>query len=198
MTVWDDTVKCAVEFSCEGQAIVNTLWFHKLGGFTATDAEGLGTELETWAVGEILPQMASTIIFERVTIYDMRSLDSWVVVSDTQQGEPGTDVGSVLPLNAAMTVTLETDRRGRSYRGRNYVSGFVEAAASGTLWEAGYLTAIDLAYTELLSSTFTALGWHLSVASGTQGGVVLVAGVTTHVTNCRPRARIHTMSSRTR
>lgn len=198
MTVYDGGVRCAVRYTCEGHNIVNTLWFHKLGDFAASDGEALANELDIWAAGNIMPQMASTVVYQEVTVYDMRSTDSWVVINDDNTGAVGTNVGNVLPLNSAMTVTFLTARRGRSYRGRNYVSGLVEGAATGTQFTVLDTAAVELAYDYLLGTDLTSLGWHWSVASSVQNGVVLEAGILTHVTGIRANRTIYKAGRRTR
>lgn len=195
---FENTVRCAVRYTCEGKNLVNTLWFHKLGGFIESDAAALADELDGWAAGYIMPQMATTVVYQEVTVYDMRTPDSFVIINDDNTGAPGTNVGNVLPLNAAMTVTFITARRGRSYRGRNYVSGLVEGAATGTLFTVLDTTAVENAYQELRSTDITSLGWAHCVASAYQNGVPLLAGVTTHVTDVRGNRVIHKMGGRTR
>lgn len=194
---FESAVRTAVRWSCEGQNIVNTLWFRHLAEFDMPEGAILADRLNDWANGFLRPQLASTVIFEDVTVYDMRSEDSWVIVDDQNQGSAGTNVGNVLPLNAAMTVTLITARRGRSYRGRNYVSGLVENAASGTLFTVIDTTAVGNAYEELLSSDFTSEGWTLVVASRQPGTPPTILGVTTPVTQIRANRPIRRMGSRT-
>lgn len=194
---FDDTVRASIRMTCEGKNLVNTLWFRHLGGFTEVEGAELADQLDLWAAGFLNAQLVTAVTYQETTVYDMRSADSWVVINDDNTGATGDIVGSTLPLNAAMTVTFNTARRGRSYRGRNYISGLAEASASGTVFSGSAPTNMEQAYEELLGSDFTGIGWVWVVASRVQNGVELAAGVTTPVTGVRANTRIYKMGRRT-
>lgn len=195
---FDSTVRAAIRYTCEGQNIVNTLWFRHLAEFGLNEVEDLANQLDLWAGGTMMPLFATTVVYQEVTVYDMRSADSFLVVNDDDQGQAGSAVGNPLPLNAAMTVTLQTARRGRSYRGRNYLSGFVEGAASATTFDPGPVSDVENAYENLILGDFTGIGWQLVVASRQVVTPPTVVGVTTPVISFRANPRIHKMGSRTR
>lgn len=77
----------------------------------------------------------------------------------------GSNTGELLPLNVACCVTLRTDRAGRSYRGRFYVSGFTEAGsgANGSMSAAAMGTAA--AVVNEVRNGLDASGYTMGVAS---------------------------------
>jgi hypothetical protein len=59
----------------------------------------------------------------------------------------GTNAGSTLPYNCAMCLSLHTNLRGRSYRGRIFVPGCVENDQDNSVWSTSIITAWGNWYT---------------------------------------------------
>lgn len=192
-----DTVRAAIRYDADGTIVVNTLWFRNLAGVTLSSAEDLADQLDLWASGVIMPILCVGVDYLDVTVYDMTSPDSFVVVNDDNTGSSGEDVGAILPLNCAMTVTFQTARRGRSYRGRNYLCGFTEPTANHNRWTTGIQADVAAAY-NLLNPMISESGYVHVVASSQQNGAPLVLGVTTPVTGYRANERVYRQGNRTR
>lgn len=192
-----DTVRAAIRYRVSTHEWVNTMWFRNLGGFSEVTAETLAEDLATWVVGVLGPSYQVLVQFVDVTVYDMTSDSGFVIVNDDGAGVIGEGAGNILPLNTALTVTFQTNKRGRSYRGRNYLTGFEENVANEAVWTSLHLDNIEAAYAAL-EPLIDDAGWQHVVASQYQDGAPLLVGVTTPVTNYRANARVYRQGDRTK
>lgn len=123
-------------------------------------------------------------------IYSSTSLKSIIATDQTVQGGPqaittyneaGTASGGLIPVGTPLVVSLRTALRGRSYRGRVYVSGlsstFLTDAANIS---SGYAASFGSAFLTLLSSLATA-GFDIVVASKQHNGAVTSPAATNPV-----------------
>lgn len=198
MTTFANTVKAAFTCDASNTTIVNTMWFRLLAEFGQAEVEDLADALDEWWAGLIVAAMAGNTEYVGTEIYDMRSPDSFKVINDDSNGALGTRMGDAASLASAMTVTFQTNRIGRSYRGRVYLSGFAEPDVSDKSFNSGIITIVDN-YFDTLDAALTGLpAWQHVVASRVQNGVVLEEGVTTPVVSYRANARIYKQGERTK
>jgi hypothetical protein len=147
----------------------NTLWF-KLLELQNHDYQELADYLFDWHEAEVMPELYSGWELQKVTVYDM-SEEGGAVYTSTQEPASGGIAGEPSPINGAMVVTLYTDRRGRSGRGRNFVTGFVEAdIGATTVSNALRITNVDAAYTTLIDDIQLNTNYFWVVASRFTGG----------------------------
>jgi hypothetical protein len=94
------------------------------------------------------------------------------------QDVPGTGTGDVLPLNVAACLTLRTALAGKSFRGRQYFSGFTEAQndAAGRVAPA-VNTAIKNLF-DNFGNAMVAHGWTPAVLSRPADAVTIPAKTT--------------------
>lgn len=197
MTTFANTVKAAIRFSVSGETLVNTLWFRNLGEWGQADAEGLAEELSEWAYVNYVSILHESVEYVDTTVYDMRSPDSWAVVNTDGNGTQGGSTGSPASLASAMTVTFITNRIGRSYRGRNYISGWDEALVGNRQFTPQAVSDALGAYNALPAAA-AVHGFTHVVASRIQNGIVLEEGVTTPILTYRPNLTIYSQKNRTR
>jgi len=94
-----------------------------------------------------------------------------------------------------MCITVRTIYRGRSYRGRFYLSGFDETVITDGLWGAGTISPI----VGLFEDWLTAIGTHgftYGVRSGTLDGVVRPSAIVTTATAWESRSPAPTSQRR--
>lgn len=176
-----DTVQAVLEYGNGTLEWTNTLWFRK-PGFTEVEQQQLADELGLWAVNNLIPNYWTGWGGQLLTVYDMSSPTAPKKFS-TQFNLNGSVAGSEAPLSIALVVTFYTAARGRSGRGRNYVTGFVEADTSANaVINAVRVTNIQQAYTTLRTSML-ALGWEWVVVQRYELGAPLPAGVPRPVTS---------------
>lgn len=168
--------------------ISNTLWFHFASGVPAySDLEALATALRTWWVGNVLDDLSEDIELFQIQVYGMESESSPVatVTSDAT----GSQTGDLASLASAAVVTFRTFNRGKSSRGRNYVSGWVESQVDGNSLLPGGVTAIQNAY-EALPAVAIAEGFAHVVASFYTNGAPREEGIYTIVSEYEVRSGV--------
>lgn len=138
------------------------------GAPTDTDLNNLADAGADWWDNHFKAQMTDETTLRQVRATDM-----------TLQGGPqaivtansaGTSTGGLIGLNSPLVVSQRTAKRGRSYRGRAYISGIqaaslVDAVTVGAATVTAWGTAFGALMTEL-----DALGFDMVVASRSHNG----------------------------
>lgn len=88
----------------------------------------LAASVETWCNSAPVIRFATTFALINVRVTDLSSSSGPVVEVPIVPVTRGTGGGDQMPNNVAVVCTLRTLNRGRSYRGRVYLAGFVEGA----------------------------------------------------------------------
>jgi hypothetical protein len=159
-----DGVAAVIEYGGVTVTWSNTLWF-KLLALQNHDLQELADYLFDWAEAEICPMMYSGWNLEKVTCYDMSS-EGGTVRTSSQVAVPGEVEGDPASIASSLVVTLYSDRRGRSGRGRNYLAGFVEADVGASVISNGArLIEADAAYTTLIDDIQLNTSYYWVIAS---------------------------------
>lgn len=157
----------AVAIIEQGNSIVqwtNTLWFHLIAGQNH-DFPGLADYLHDWWAAEIMPHLATIWNLRLVTVYDMSS-ELGGKYTDNKAVVPGGIVQDPSPINGALVVTFYTNRRGRSGRGRNYLTGFGEEDVSANeVIDAAIVSAIQFSFQSLIADIQLNTPYYWVVAS---------------------------------
>lgn len=181
-----DTVQAVLEYGNGTFNWTNTLWFTR-PNFTLAEQQSFADWLGLWAVNNILPSMASIWSGQVLTVYDMASPTAPKVFS-TQFSVAGGQVAAEGAINAALVVTFYTAARGRSGRGRNYLTGFTENDMTAVqVNDAVIVTNLQQAY-ETLRTTAPGQGWEWVIAQRQEAGQPLTQGVTRPVTSVLVRS----------
>lgn len=146
-------------------------WYATKAGYDHTALVELANLVDNVFNAGMKSNFSTGITYVGCTCYDARESDGEVVV-DTGSAGPGTMTGEPLPINLAVCVTLRTAGRGRSSRGRKYISGFTESLITSGEWSA---TAVAAA-ANLCTNTIQAIqdaGWSAVIRSIQQDGVLL-------------------------
>jgi hypothetical protein len=157
---------------------LNVLGLRATGAFPVIDqalANAIHTTVNTSLTASgLLPHLASTTIFERISI---RSLNAAAQPEINSTGTPTAGGGTTdpLPLNNAVCVTLRTALAGKSFRGRTYIAGYDEAAndAGGRVLAAANEGA--RAFLANLNANLAAQGFTLAVLSRATDAVTIPA-----------------------
>jgi len=167
-------------FETEGSNWQFCLTLRKSAGApTPTDLANITGLAETWWDVELQPLLS-----------DMNNLVEIIATDQTSQGAPqnvnaigttGGDASASIPLNAAMCISLRTAKRGRSYRGRCYVSGIPQSDYGfANFWTSGAVTDMSDAFNTLIND-LDAAGFDVVVASKQHNGVVTTPAETNEV-----------------
>jgi len=132
---------------------INTEWTNTLHAYFASWNETMqllvaDSIFDSWDT-DMMPEISNAYQLLKVTSYDLRTEDGPVVVT-TQTPVTGGKTDPSAAINACMVMTMRTGGRGRSRRGRNYLSGFTEAQAGGQGFASQALaTTMEDAYVDL-------------------------------------------------
>lgn len=177
--------------------MVNTLWFRKTTPYTASDLGQLVSEIESWWGTQVMPLLCSQTGFTQVYALDASSESGPVATLVVSPVVFGGEADTPMTLNSAMTVTFQTAKRGRSARGRVYLGGWGEDAATAATFAAGFLTDVVSAFENLPSYLTVSESVHV-VASHYTDGAPRVTGVTEPVINYRANSTVYSQRNRTR
>lgn len=161
---FEDGAMAVIELGSDATAWTNTLWFKQLYP-AAADYQELANYLHDWAEGVFPPAMWLNFYLRKVTVYDMQTSLGSVTV-DERDPVIGAKAGTGSPISVAAVVTFRTLSRGRSARGRNYVTGFVEAdTGADEVVTPALLTALAAGYTDLIDEVQLETDFYWVVAS---------------------------------
>lgn len=174
-----NTARAVVLFSFGALNFSNVFHFTK-ADYTELEMSQLAVAVDNAAGDVFRTHLVASISYISTTCYDIRSLNGPVVVNSASAGVGG-QTGSAAPINEAIVVTLRTNSRGRSGRGRVYLAGFNDDALTNNAWSEATRTAAQDFITALRTNA-QAVGWTHVIRSIQQDGVHLTTGVTRIVT----------------
>ena len=164
-----DTVKVDATYILFAQQVINTFWFRKRAGAPdVTDLIALGEAFNTFIVDDILTALSQDITYIGCVVADQSSI-SGAAIEAPITPVAGSVASDALPGAMCACVTFLTAGRGRSARGRNYVSGVPLSVRTGNNFSAGFGTDLVNNYNAILDAPFDA-DWEWVVASHITGG----------------------------
>lgn len=144
------TVECEVLMLLDGEGIENTLYFNHTGAWSVTEETDLANDMITWWGTHFSPPMSNQLVLHAVRVTDLTSLTGAQVEIAPGSSFVGGQPTEPMSNNVAPAISFHTASRGRSFRGRNFISGIpIDAVNSNsviTSWEA----AMTAAYMQLL------------------------------------------------
>lgn len=146
-----DVVEAELIMELYGQRIENTLYFEKAGGWLPADMVELGEDLQVWWAAEYANIVTADVALLDVVVTDLSSAFAPSIGVPAPPGTVGGEAGASSPGNVCLTISFRTSGRGRSSRGRNYVSGIAEANIVGNDVTGSYATVASGVYSALLT-----------------------------------------------
>lgn len=176
-------------YTLDLQECENTMHFFRPGGWDGASLSNLASALASWAEDNIMPLLSFQVDLRAVRVTDISTQVTPSVQFDFSPVVPGGNVSGSLPNNCAFCVTSRTPFRGRSARGRNYILGIPELAASQSLVSEPFAAAIIAAY-NLLPGIGGALLSTPCVLSRFSNNAARPAGVPFQITGYEARDRV--------
>lgn len=184
------TVEAEILMRLDSQEIENTLYFNKTGAWTPAEENDLALDLITWWGTHYSPPMSNMLVLHSVKITDWTSLTGAQV--EVAPGSPfvGGQATEAMSNNVAPAISFHTASRGRSFRGRNYISGVpIDVVTQNTLLTA-WTDAMVAAYTALFDvATANGCVWVVAsrfsgveIVDGKKRAIPRAEGITTPVT----------------
>jgi len=177
------TAVCHVVGELFGQIIENTLYFAFPDDPLTSEIGQLAASVGQWAVGELCGQLSADYKYLRTEAQSLASESAPAITDVTGTGTVGSNLeGQSAPGGSCLAVSFRSAYGGRSYRGRNYVSGLPSERIVGNQVDAGYATALVTVYENLMSYIEDDLpnAVHVIVSRYT-AGAPRVEGITTPV-----------------
>lgn len=140
------------------------------GAPTSTDLSNVAAIGSAWWTSDLKALTCGGTLLNEIVVTD-QTVQGGAQFVDTI-AELGTLVSTDIPASAAMVVSLATAKRGRSYRGRAYVSGKgISQILNANLWQAAHVTAMVGAFNSLQNDLDLA-GYDIVVPSKRHNNVV--------------------------
>lgn len=143
-----------IRYTHLGESCQNTLYFRRANGWGASDLSVVCAGLSTWWQQNILPLLSTQTIFHEVYGVDLSSQFGPTFTEAVTNSPGGPLVQDPMPGSVAMCVTFRTAGRGRSYRGRNFISGWTELNVSGNSFRQADADDVADAYTLLVAADY--------------------------------------------
>lgn len=178
----ENTVLVELRYTLHGENVENTLHFHSEDGVTLANMQDLADFVDDWWDTSVRPLQSTAVTYRETYLTDLTTQTSPTYTSTVKSGLAGTDgSASGMPGNVTLCVSLRTNNRGRSGRGRNYFVGLNEDDVTGNFVVQAKADNIILAYENLLVPAL--FPYQLVVVSRQFNGVQRAEGLVQPVTN---------------
>ena len=192
-----DQYKVNVDLSAFAQGLSWGFWVLDNAPGSAGRNDTLVSVVDTWMVGTMIPDMSQDYAYTGLAAYDMSSLTAPVKALQKSPLVFGGLTGAGAPANTAVVVSLYTEGRGRSARGRIYLPGALEASLNGQTWVSAVSTDYE-ADIQALQTALNGADFELIVSSSQTGGVDRTERLAQPVTEVIGKAKIGTQRRRIR
>lgn len=176
-----NTVQYEIRMLWDNQEIENTVWFEHTAAPTGASIATVADAILDWYAAGVLPNLSSAVTLVEVYGTDMTSQTGPTGTAVAAGSTVGGVLSPSLPNNVAMCVSFRTARRGRWFRGRNYVPGMAEDGVTANAFLPARVANIVGAYNSLIGvAADNAATW--VVASRRVAGAPRLEGITEPVT----------------
>lgn len=125
----EDAAEAVVTYHVGAITFQNVFGYNITPPLTSVAAAHIASVLVD-AYSELLGAQKTTVEYDSCVVTDVSSITGPQFSPSFVVG-PGTDTAELLPYQSAALISWSTDTRGRSYRGRTYLTGFCEDHSSG-------------------------------------------------------------------
>jgi hypothetical protein len=175
-----NTVCAHLRGTLNGQQVENTLYFHSDGTWELSGMGALAAALGLWYRTTIVASISNEYQYRECRIEDLTASDGLVVTDSSGAGQVGGVTENASSNQAAFCVKFNTNRRGRSYRGRNYIPGIPEGQVAGGKISVG-LAGYMIGFFGVLDGYSGLFGAEWSVVSRFADGAPRAYGISTPV-----------------
>lgn len=166
-----NTALVEVIYEWDGQIVENTLYYEKTTTPVLADLAALTDEIRAYIIDQLLPALTSAIQLIRVVGTLLDVADGLQVFSTTDLPVAGGG-GSGQPNNVTVAMSFKTARRGRSFRGRNYIPGLAQSYITNSEISGTIQTAFETVW-EGLRGIGGDDGWQQVVVSRFSGFTIV-------------------------
>jgi hypothetical protein len=169
-TSWPHGIQLCFDFVTAGQNWQFCLALRKSAGDpNVTDLQTVADQAASWWTNSLKQYVPAETTLRQTRATDMTVSGGPVRLNAINS--PGTQSGDPVTNNAALVVSGRTEKRGRSYRGRSYISGLDK----GSLTDAANFSSVYAAHFPtvfaVLQATLDTYGFDVGVISKQHDGV---------------------------
>lgn len=165
----------------DGQLIENTMYFQHPTPPTAAELKTLGDTMLNWFGSNILPNLSHHLTLREAYVTDLTEQDGPTATSTGFTPAAGGNAGESMPNAVALCVSFRTAARGRTGRGRNYISGLPDNLVLQNTIDTNFADTIVGHYNDLQDG-LSAVGWTWVVVSRFFNGQPRAQGIARPVT----------------
>lgn len=160
-----NTVQAELRFLSAGQRFENILYFQPIEELNVPQMLLLATSLAAWWSQTIASVINANVRLNEVYITDLTTASSPTLTYVPPTPLTGLNNSPVLPFNVAPSVSFRTLGRGRSSRGRNYITGLCEDEVQENSVIQGVADTLVEGYNNLLDPANIAQSFEWGVVS---------------------------------
>jgi len=153
----------------DSQRTMNRIFVNVLTAPTQAICQAVANAGLTWWTGNVTALTPANLLLREVYVKDMSDINGFQASASPNPATPGSHAAASLPNNVSICASLRTGLIGRSARGRWFWQGLCEDQVVNNTVDAGLLTSIDSALTNLASALAT-LGYNWQIVSFNSGG----------------------------
>jgi len=178
-----------VRWTLDGQQIENVLNFSYLTMSFEAAAPLVAGALDAAWWASMRVQYSGSLVHQSTYIVDLSSQTGPIAVFPQFDDPAGAAAGSAVPSNAALCITHRTASRGRSFRGRTYMSGIAKSVVDNSEVSTGVVSDIVNAFNELRVA-LAADDINFAVVSRYENKLPRDIGIATYVTLSEARDNV--------
>jgi hypothetical protein len=166
-----------------GVPMENVLHFNN-GSSPWTPAGLAGTAAQVSAawVANVMPNLSSKYVLRSIYAIDLTTQTGPTATNTDDTGATGSNGADSLPGDKSLCLSLRTDNRGRSYRGRVYIAGITKGETTDNLITASRVAAIVSGFQDFMTDLAGSDNM-LVIASRFHNGIARTDGLAVVVTN---------------
>lgn len=164
-----NTLKVDLRGTNNSQLVSNTIYVRTPAAPSAADAEAIGDILLDAWVANMQSKLSNSFTLREFYFTDMSTSSSPTFSYTGGLPLVGTDLSGIEPGNVAYVIGFRTEGRGRSARGRNYISGLPRNAVSANSTTVAFQGAVLAFYSDVAADLITAGYQHVVVSKVSEG-----------------------------
>jgi hypothetical protein len=146
-----NTALVEIRLEQDDQQVENTLWWEFPSDPTPAELDTLVSGIFGWWVDNVQTLTSTSVTMREIVATSQTTATSAQVSFTPPTLVDGTNTSPPMPNNVTLTVSFRTALRGRSFRGRNYTIGMVDAQIEGNTVLPGTVSAWQDAYEALIA-----------------------------------------------
>lgn len=144
-----NVIEVAMLFTLDGQQVENVYHYHMTLAPTTESMLGMAGAVKEWWIAHLQGNCPQSLALNAIMVTDLTTPTSAQVVYTTGLPITGANINIAAPSNVTVAVKWSTALRGRSFRGRTFHLGLMNAQIVANHLASGVQSILQNAYQEL-------------------------------------------------